>query len=260
MPLLYYWRGDNYHRDLDVGVGYHLNQANPLLHQIHVGDSLWAFTRTIEGAYVFAAELVVRAKTRNPADFRYGRYRVWGDLRKSRYFKVEGQPSAEHLVRSLSCKADASVLGHAFQGRAAVRSITLEDHHVLVAATRDLPLEPRARILPEERLEAVLLHEDERAVMKLVEEENAGIAEQRREYLLQAPKRNRQLVEDLQTLYDGRCQICLWNPRAVIIMGGPVASRSHNARSSREHHLRRLPQAPVPWLRRAPQASWPSPS
>lgn|SRR5215210_589618 len=95
MPLLHYWRGDNYHRDLDVGVSYHLNQANPRLHQTNAGDSLWAFTRTLEGDYVFAAELVVRAKTQNPANFRYGRYRVWGDLRKSRYFKVEGQPRAE---------------------------------------------------------------------------------------------------------------------------------------------------------------------
>jgi 5-methylcytosine-specific restriction enzyme A len=45
MPLLYYWRGDNYRRDLDFGAGYHLNQANPLMHEINMGDSLWAFTR-----------------------------------------------------------------------------------------------------------------------------------------------------------------------------------------------------------------------
>ena len=31
MPLLYHWRGDNHRRDLDYGVGYHLNQANPTL-------------------------------------------------------------------------------------------------------------------------------------------------------------------------------------------------------------------------------------
>ena len=34
MNLLYFWRGDNYRRDLDHGVGFHLNQASPLLHQI----------------------------------------------------------------------------------------------------------------------------------------------------------------------------------------------------------------------------------
>lgn len=88
MPLLYYWRRDNYVRDLDMGAGYHLNQANPLLHQIDLGDSLWAFTRTKDGRYTLAAELVVRAKTLNPPKFRYGRYRIWGDLRQSKYFKV----------------------------------------------------------------------------------------------------------------------------------------------------------------------------
>jgi hypothetical protein len=29
MPLLYFWRGDHYERDLAFGVVYHLNQANP---------------------------------------------------------------------------------------------------------------------------------------------------------------------------------------------------------------------------------------
>ena len=48
VPLLYYWRRDNYRRDLDMGAGYHLNQANPLMHQIDLGDSLWAFTRTLQ--------------------------------------------------------------------------------------------------------------------------------------------------------------------------------------------------------------------
>jgi len=48
MPLLYYWRRDNYTRDLDMGAGYHLNQDNPLLHNVEIGDSLWAFTRNAE--------------------------------------------------------------------------------------------------------------------------------------------------------------------------------------------------------------------
>lgn len=216
MPLLYYWRGENYRRDLDVGAGYHLNQANPLLHRIDVGDSLWAFTRTSKGDYVLAAELVVRAKTQNPPNFRYGRYRVWGDLCKSRYFKVEGQPQAEQIIRSLSCKTDALVLGRAFQGYAAVRIITAEDHRLLSAAAKYLPLESRARILPEEQLEAALLMDDEEAVKSLIRKEDTGIAEQRSEYLFrQVPTRNRQFIKDLQELYDGKCQICLWNPKSI---------------------------------------------
>src|SRR5947209_7480274 len=152
MPLLYYWRADNYRRDLDMGAGYHLNQANPLLHQIDIGDSLWAFTRASNKSYVLAAELVIRAKTINPPNFRYGRYRVWGDLHKSRYFKVESQPAVEQIIRSLSIQANADVLGRAFQGYAAVRHITPQDHQILSAAAKNLTLEPRARILPEAQL------------------------------------------------------------------------------------------------------------
>jgi 5-methylcytosine-specific restriction protein A len=214
VPLLYYWRRDNYRRDLDMGAGYHLNQTNPLMHQIDLGDSLWAFTRALEGQYVLAAELVVRAKTLNPPNFRYGRYRVWGDLRRSRYFKAEGQPSVEQIIRNLSCRANAPVLGQSFQGNAAVRLITQEDHRILTAVARNLPLEPRARLLPEERLEAALLLGDEEAVEGLVHEEEYGIAWQRRAYLFQqAPTRNKQFVQELQGLYQGRCQICLWDPR-----------------------------------------------
>src|SRR5947209_19953737 len=104
MPLLYYWRGDNHRTDLDMGAGYHLNQANPLMHQIDIGDSLWAFTRTKDGRYVLAAQLVVRAKTFNPPGFRYGRYRIWGDLHMSKYFQAAGQPNVEAIIRSLYCR------------------------------------------------------------------------------------------------------------------------------------------------------------
>ena len=66
MPLLYYWRPDNYMRDLDNGAGYHLNQLNPLMHSIDIGDTLWAFTRNKSGGYAIVAKLLVKAKTINP--------------------------------------------------------------------------------------------------------------------------------------------------------------------------------------------------
>jgi len=105
MPLLYHWVGKNYRRDLDRGAGYHLNQSNPLLHGIEPGDSLWAFTRTPSGRYVLAMELVVRAKTRNPPGYQYGKYRLWGDLDRSRYFRTGSQPDISGLIRQLSVKA-----------------------------------------------------------------------------------------------------------------------------------------------------------
>lgn len=216
MPLLYHWKSENYFRDLDMGAGYHLNQSNPLLHEIEIGDSLWAFTRAKNGNYVLAAELVIKAKTKNPPNFRYGEYRVWGDLTKSRYFKVEGQPRIEQIIRSLSVKADAKILGMSFQGHAAVREISEKDHQILAAAAKNLELEPRARILPEEKLEASLLLGDEKTVEELLHEESSGIAEKRKEYLYsQAPTRNKKFVKELQEIYKGKCQICLWNPRNI---------------------------------------------
>lgn len=215
MPFLYYWRGDNYRRDIDFGAGFHLNQANPLLHEIDVGDSLWAFTRRPDGIYVLAVELVVKAKTLNPTAYRYGRYRVWGDLRLSRYFQIEVQPDITNLVRSLSITARGTVLGQAFQGYAAVRRIAEVDHQVLAAYSSRLPLELRARLVPEERLEALLISGDEAAVNQLLRTEPSGLIEKRRAYLMQiAARRNRLLAEQLQGKYDGRCQICEWAPRS----------------------------------------------
>jgi hypothetical protein len=218
MPLLYYWRSDNYFRDLDMGAGYNLNQANPLMHQIGIGDSLWAITRNHQGRYVLAAELVCKAKTENPPHFRYGRYRIWGDIVSSRYFQVDDQPSVEQVVRALSCTSNARILGHAFQGHSAVKRLSLEDHRILTRLSLGLPLEARARILPEERLEASLLLGDVYAVEQLIAQEPHGVAEARRQYLYtQAPARNSNLAVELQAIYEGQCQICLWRPREIYV-------------------------------------------
>jgi hypothetical protein len=216
MPLLYYWRGDNYKRDLDHGVGFHLNQASSVLHEIAIGEPLWAFTRTGRGRYVLAAELVASAKTRNPPSYRYGPYRLWGDLRRSRYFAVDEQPDITTLIKSLSIPAAGDVLGRAFQGFAAVRRISSDDSKTLARYATRLPLEPRARLLPEERLEALLLAGDEEAVASLLQAEPAGIADARKRYLLaSSTQRDRRLVEDLRSVYSGECQICSWSPRRV---------------------------------------------
>ncbi|MGC4042495.1 MAG: HNH endonuclease signature motif containing protein [Armatimonas sp.] len=214
MPLLYYWTPENYRRDLDMGAGFHLNQSNELLHSVEIGDSLWAFTRNRAGRYVLAAELVVKAKTKNPPNFHYGPYRIWGDLSRSRYFLAdENAPSIEQVIRSLSVRANAARLGQSFQGHAAVRTMTQADHQVLAALAQSLAYEPRARLFPEERLEALLLSDDESAVEQLLKEEPGGIAETRAAYLYkQAPTRNRNLVKELQGIYSGKCQLCGWNP------------------------------------------------
>lgn len=106
------------------------------------------------------------------------------------------------------------MLGRSFQGAAAVRAILPADHQALRNYSKTLALEPRARLLPEERLEAMLMSGDEEAVARLLVDEPAGIVEERRRYLMsRAIQRDRQLVEELREIYRGRCQVCGWSPR-----------------------------------------------
>jgi 5-methylcytosine-specific restriction protein A len=150
----------------------------------------------------------------NPKGYRYGPYRVWGDLRRSRYFRIDDQPDISTLIRSLNVKAKADVLGQSFQRKAAVRPLEQSDHLRLLVYAQELPPEPRARLLPEERLEALLLAGDESAVLRLLQDYPAGIAERRRRYLMrQMVQRDRHLVEQLREMYSGECQICGWAPR-----------------------------------------------
>jgi hypothetical protein len=171
----------------------------------------------------------------NPHGYRYGPYRVWGDLRRSRYFGVGGQPDISTFIHGLSVKADAEVLGRSFQGQAAVRPLTEADHVLLRAYSEPLPKEPRARLLPEERLEALLLAGDEQAVASLLKDEPAGIADERRRYLMQAAvRRDRDLVEELREIYAGECQICGWAPR-----------RTYGTELCEAHHVRWLSRAGI---------------
>lgn len=154
-----------------------------------------------------------KAKTINPPNFRYGKYRLWGDINYSRYFRVDDQPGIESVIRNLSCKANARVLGQSFQGLSAVKLISQKDSDILKFLAKELPIESRARILSEDKLEAILLLGDSEAVKSLIKEEKPGIAEARRDYFYkQAPSRNQTLVEDLQNMYEGKCQVCQWNP------------------------------------------------
>lgn len=215
--LFYYWRGDNYRRDLDYGVGFHLNQSSSRLHLVDIGESLWAITRRQDGVYVLAAELVIKAKTLNQKNYRYGRYRVWGDLRRSRYFSVDGQPDISGFVRDqIGLSARGDVLGRAFQGKAAVRTLSEAQHLELLSYAKPIHPEPRARLLPEEELEALMLLDDPAAVRRLILDEDPGLAVERRTYLHDlAIKRNRELVTELREMYSGICQITGWNPREL---------------------------------------------
>jgi 5-methylcytosine-specific restriction enzyme A len=204
MSLLYYWRPDNYGRDRRFGFGYHLNQNSPQLASARPGDSLWAFTRRKrDGLYVLAAELVVRALTRNPPNYRYGRYRIWGELAATRYFDLDIAPSVDLLIRSLHIRAQGEHLGQAFQGHAAVRALTEADHLMLTGFSRNLPTLGRVRIYPEDEFEARLIQGND--ARPLVLREEASAYGERLQYLYESVDvhRARRHVERLQELYTG---------------------------------------------------------
>ena len=99
MHLLAYWRLDNYLRDLDEGAGFNFNSRQARLHTaIELGETLWLFTAIKNPPRFFiVATLVASSKTMNPAGFKYGDFRVWGDLERSRYFKLRvDQPGTRH--------------------------------------------------------------------------------------------------------------------------------------------------------------------
>jgi 5-methylcytosine-specific restriction enzyme A len=214
MPLLYYWRPDNYARDRVFGFGYHLNQNSAAMAAAQPGASLWAFTRLTRASMnVLAAELVVRALTRNPRGYRYGTYRIWGDIQRSRYFDIDRGRDVEPIIRALTVPTRGEQLGQSFQGNAAVRLITESDHRLLAEFSRDLPVLERVAIYPEDEFEARLVYGSTAGVLK-VAEERTGYA-QRLHYLNETVdvRRSRRNVERLQGLYDGRCQLCLYDPR-----------------------------------------------
>jgi 5-methylcytosine-specific restriction protein A len=212
--ILYYWRPDNYLRDRRFGFGYHLNQNSPDLARVAEGDTVWAFTRDCLGRYVLAAALVVRAVTRNSPTFRYGRYRVWGDLDRTRYFDVDAGPGAETLIRHLRISTQAEVLAQSFQGHRAVRPLDSADHQLLAGFAADLPVLRKVGIYPEDEFEARLLLGSGARELLLPGSDEASSARMRYLFETVDVTRARRHVEALQKAYAGRCQICLFDPRA----------------------------------------------
>ena len=184
------------------------------MQSLEPGDSLWAFTRNKSKLYVFAAELVVRACTKNLSNYRYGAYRVWADLEQSRYFDVDNSPNAEPLIRSLSVQAGADILGRSFQGHAAVRQLTESDHQILVEFTQNLPVLEQVSFYSEDEIEAKLIHGNQKEIDNLIRTEDSSREASRKKYLFESLNitRSQRLAREVRDLYNGKCQICGFDP------------------------------------------------
>ena len=169
MHLLAYWRLDNYLRDLDEGAGFNFNSRQSRLHTaIELGETLWLFSAVKNPPRFFiAAKLVASSKTINPAGFKYGDFRVWGDSERSRYFKLRvdhPHDEAFELLRRLPLISGS--LSHTTrfnlpQACQTIRGITPGANALLDQFTVDLPDEERARQVADEyELERELLAGD----------------------------------------------------------------------------------------------------
>jgi len=142
MALLFYWRGDNYPKDMACFKSCELNQNSELMNKVKKGEHIWAFTRRQDKIYVLALDLCVlltRCNSSKDPSRRYGIYKVEGDPRQSRYFDTKLGANIEQTIRSLGITANAKILGHSFQGRNGVRLLDSIDEQKLIQFSSTLP-------------------------------------------------------------------------------------------------------------------------
>ena len=142
MAVLFFWKGDNYTRDMANGPEYHLNQDSSRMASLRPGDHVWAFTRREDKTYVLAADLVVVgvSKNRPGADgAEYGKNHVDGDRRSSRYFDVSVGPDVEPAIRGMGFDPKDRALGSGFQGLAAVKPLPAHHERILRSFASGLP-------------------------------------------------------------------------------------------------------------------------
>lgn len=236
MDLLAYWRVDNYRRNLDEGAGFNFNSKQSRLHTaVELGETLWLFTRIVGDAgvseYRILASLLVHSKTINPPSYKYGPFRVWGDLKLSRYFRVTRDVSQDafELLRLLpfaSGSLKARSRSNLSQACQTIRRLKPEASRLLEAFCQQLPIEERARAVPDEiKLEKALASEPSE-LETLLGESAMGYSTSRRAELAASYSRNRQLVDDLKGMYAGRCQLCAFDSPTL-----------YSVESAEAHHI-----------------------
>jgi len=242
MDAIAIWNYSNYCKDLDEGAGYHFNSNQMRLHlALNLGDSLWLVTRVVVGRineYRLAARLIIRAKTINAPSYKYGSYRVWGDVMASRYFQIE--KTSEHdvfeLIRLLEMESGTLTeknRSNIFQSMQTIRSIPRKSSNLLECFSNQLPLETRAtQVLDETKLEKAYAADDpEQQLDLMLKEEPDGYSASKKSDIRQSYERNRKLVKSLHETYNGRCQVT--GHDSPLLYGVPTAEAHHVVYKSR---------------------------
>jgi len=190
---------------------------------------LWLVTgKPAQGGiqYILVAKLIVIGKTFNPPEYKYGKYRVWGDIKNSAYFSSDG-PDLNELLLTLKFKSGRKIKSKDLIGQSlqTIRVLNPDDANILVEWSKFLSLEPRAYQIIDEELLEKSFEKDENSVKEAITKYHIGPSEKRKSFLKRIFKRNRRHAELLQEKYLGRCQICAFDP---IILYGVRACYGHH--------------------------------
>lgn len=231
MDLLAYWRWDNYVQDLDEGAGFNFNSNQSRLHSaIELGERLWLVTgRRMSGGmrYILVASLQIVAKTHNSPDYKYGKFRLWADIKRSAYYSADG-PDVKDLLLRLHFSphnpiAPTTVPAQSLQ---TMRSLTAEDSNLLLAWANGLAREPRAYQIADEVALENAFEKSEDTLRETVESYHTGVSKQKKLLLQRSYARNRNYVQQLHSFYGGRCQLCGFDPELL-----------YQVRVSCSHHI-----------------------
>ena len=154
-----------------------------------------------------------------------------GDTSVSRYFKVtdDSKQDAFELLRlielegaSLKSKNRTSLA----QACQTIRAVQPLGNKLLESFSEQLEDEPRAKAVPdEEKLERALYSIESTQLDWILESSQIPYIESHKQRLRQAQERNRQLVQELYKLYDGRCQVT--GHDSPLLYGVPTAEAHH---------------------------------
>ncbi len=226
MGIIVYWKYNNYVSDTKNGFTFNFNSNQTRLHNIvEIGEDAFAISgiQTNSGFELFLlAQLVVKAKTYNQKNYKYGKYRIWADEKLSKYYKVS-KPLTQLLTKFDSIKQfnedEKFKYAQAFQ---TIRKLSDHDTHLLKSFAQSLPVHSKTHYrFPEKEYEESI--HQEQILNNLIETQEIS-QESKDKYSKRAP-RNRALVKELNEIYDGRCQLCSFDP--VTFYGEPLCVAHH---------------------------------
>jgi hypothetical protein len=148
MALLYHWQRDNYETDIagySPGDDLLLAQNSATFAAAQPGERLWAFTRRGDDTYVLAAQLRIKEIRAAGPGNEYGRFQAVPVPGSTVLYDTDRATDAEPILRDLSIRADADILGRSFQGPGAVRHLSEADDRRLAEFAEDMPALSRQR-------------------------------------------------------------------------------------------------------------------